>query len=119
MTRNYDTTGHKPYTRVTAVSINYSSAGVPSIEYTEQLAVVDGNGVVQHLNAASSRHVLDLGQITEPVQVVHPATGQPIPGMTATQQGVMLGILAFVRADQVRRDGPAVVEPAPAEPAGE
>ena len=112
--RNYDTTNHKPYFRVARVEISYSEAGVPGIEYIEQVAIVDGDNRVQHLSAQPSRHVLSLGQITEPVQIVHPATGQPIPGQTVTSQQLMLGLLAFLRADQVRRDAvlDAAIDPA-------
>lgn len=104
MPRNYDTTGHKPYPRITKIDITYSEAGIPAIEYVEQTAVVDGNGSVQHIGAGATRHTLDLASVTEPVQIVHPATGLPIPGQTVTSQQLMLGLLAFLRADQVRRD---------------
>lgn len=105
--RNYDTTNHRPYPRVTAISIQYSAAGVPLIEYIEQMAVVDGTGTVQHIDVPSSRHILDLAAITEPVQMVYPATGKAIPGKSVTSEDLQLGILAFLRADQKRRDGPA------------
>lgn len=102
--RNYDTTTHKPYPRITEVLIRYTATSTPTIEYLEQMAVVDGNGRVQHLEGLASRRTLDLSLITEPVQVVHPATGKPIPEQFVTQQQVMLGLLAFLRADQYRRD---------------
>jgi len=104
MPRNYDTTGHKPYHRITKTEITYSAHGTPAIEYVEQLAVVDGNNEVQHIGAGATRHALDLASIAEPVQIVHPATGAPIPGQTVTSQQLMLGLLAFLRSDQVRRD---------------
>lgn len=104
MQRNYDTTNHKPYPRVSRVEITYSEAGAPTIEYIEHMAVVDGDGKVQYLAAQPSRHILDIGAIAEPVQVINPATGLPIPGQVATQQQLMLGMLAFLRADQLRRD---------------
>ena len=107
MTRNYDTTNSLPYPRITDISISYGTDGVPRIEYVEQMAIVDSNGQVHHIGGSASRHPLDLTAITEPVQVVHPATGQPIPGQTVTSQQVMLGLLAFLRADQLRRDAGA------------
>lgn len=107
MPRNYDTTAHKPYPRITEVVLRYAASGVPGIEYVEQMAVVDGNGNVQHLDAGASRHVLDLTKITEPVQLVEPATGQPIEGQTVTKRQLMLGLLAFLRAGQVLRDAEA------------
>lgn len=100
MPRNYDTTGRKPYPRITDIAISYSPAGVPRIEFVEQMAVVDGDGQVQHIGNAATRHALDMSQITEPVQIVHPATGAAIPGQTVTSQQLMLGLLAFLRAWQ-------------------
>jgi hypothetical protein len=38
------------------------------------------------------------------VQLVNPATGEYIPGQFVTKQQVMLSLLAFLRADQLRRD---------------
>ncbi len=104
MPRNYDTTTQNPYPRITEVTISYPQSGDPAVEYVERMAIVDGNGHIQHLDNGSTRNVLDLSSINEPAQVVNPATGQPIHGMTATRQQVMLGLLAFLRADQVRRD---------------
>lgn len=102
--RNYDTTTHNPYPRITAINITYSKAGVPEVIYVEQQAVVDGDGHVQHLSDTPVQKRLDLSGISEPVQIVHPATGAAIPGMTVTSQQLMLGLLAFVRADQKRLD---------------
>jgi hypothetical protein len=104
MPRNYDTTGHKPYPRVTKVEISYSPTGDSHTEYMEQMAVVDGDGNVQHIDASASRHILDFASITEPVQLVNPATGEHIAGQFVTKQQVMLSLLAFLRADQLRRD---------------
>lgn len=102
--RNYDTTNHKPYPRVTEISIEYPESGVPRIEYVERMAVVDSDDVVRHLAVQPTRHILDLSAITEPVQVVNPSTNQPIPGQMVTSQQMVLGLLAFLRADQLRRD---------------
>lgn len=107
MPRNYDTTTKKPYPRVTQINIKYPTNGVPQIEYTEQMAIVDGDNVVQHLDGGAFSRTLDLAQITQPVQAVDPATGADIPGVTFTSNAVMLGLLAFLRADQKRRDGSA------------
>lgn len=107
MPRNYDTTAHTPYPRITDISLHYAADGSVAAEYTEVMAVVDGNGAVQHLSNGASRHRLDMDTITEPVQIVHPATGAAIPGQTVTKQQLMLGLLAFLRADQMRRDAAA------------
>jgi len=105
--RNYDTTKGLPYPRITKIEIDYSADGKPRIEYVERLAIVDSSGKVQHLDAYLTYHVLDLNTMTDPVQIVNPATGEPIPGATATGQQVMLGMLAFLRGDQLARDSMA------------
>lgn len=105
--RNYDTTNHRPYPRVTAIFITYAADGTAHIEYVEQMAVLDGGGTVQHLSEPTARYELNLGALNEPVQVVNPATGQVIPGQTVAKQQLMLGLLAFLRADQLRRDAEA------------
>ena len=111
MSRNYDTTNHKSYPRITEVNIEYGESGRPVIEYVERMAIVDGDGQVRHIDSGATRHTLDLASITEPVQVVHPATGVPIPGQTVTSQQLMLSMLAFLRADQVLRDAVSVDQP--------
>ena len=102
--RNYDTTVGLPYPRVTRIEIEYATNGRPLIEYVERLAIVDSSGQVQHIDAGATRHTLDLSAITEPVQIVNPATGEPISGATTTGRQVMLGLLAFLRANQLRLD---------------
>ncbi|MEN9885470.1 MAG: hypothetical protein RL758_48 [Pseudomonadota bacterium] len=107
MPRNYDTTKRIPYPRITEVTLRYPESGLPVVEYTEVMAIVDATGQVQHLDRGATRHVMDLTAITEPVQIPDPATGQPIPGQTAEKRQVMLGLLAYLRADQLRRDAEA------------
>ena len=102
--RNYDTTNSRPYPRVTHIQINYPATGIPQITYVEQMAIVDGDGTVQHLSQGATTHVLDLSLIPQPVQVVHPSTDAPIPGLTTTADDASLRLLAFLRADQKRRD---------------
>ena len=90
---------------MTQINLKYPANGVPQIDYTEQQAIVDTDGNVQHLATGSFNHSIDLTQITQPVQAVDPATGADIPGVSFTSNTVMLGLLAFLRADQKRRDG--------------
>ena len=103
--RNYDTTTKKPYPRVTQINIKYTAAGVPLIDYLEQMAIVDGDNMVRHLEGGATSHTLDLTQLTQPVIERDPATGAEVPGVTHTADSVMRGLLAFLRADQLRRDG--------------
>lgn len=102
--KNYDTTSGLPYTRVSEVAIRDYGNGNISIEYSEKEALLDASGKVHHLVENTDKFVLDLEKITEPVQAVNPATGADIAGLTFTKNQVFLGILAFIRADQKRRD---------------
>lgn len=111
MPRNYDTTGHKPYPRITKIEIAYSEDGASSVEYVEQMAVVDGDGKVHHIGSVASRHTLNIDAVPDPLQIISPATGQPIPGHTVTRQQLMLGLLACLRADQLRRDAQDEAQP--------
>lgn len=101
---NYNTTLGLPYTRVSEVSIKDYGNGVLTLEYFEKTAILDAGGVVHHLTDPTEKNVLDISKITEPVQAVNPATGEDITGMTFTYDQVFLGILAFIRQDQKRRD---------------
>ncbi len=103
--RNYDTTTKKPYPRVTQITIKYPTNGVPQVDYLEQMAIVDGDGMVRHLEGGATSHTLALSLITQPVVEREPATGAEAPGVTHTSDSVMRGLLAFLRADQLRRDG--------------
>ena len=102
--RNYDTTSGLPYPRISRIEIDYAEDGTPRVEYVERMAIVDTGGSVRHIEASVTRHVLDLALISEPVQMVDPATGQAIPGQTTTVVQTMLALLAFLRADQLLRD---------------
>lgn len=104
MPRNYDTTNHKPFPDIIEAVVRYNAAGVQSIEYTEQDAVLDGEGKVRHLSSGTVRYVLDMSKISEPVDCVDLQTGAVIPGMTATSSRLQLDLMAFIRADQRRRD---------------
>ena len=107
--RNYDTTTHKPYPRVTRIVIEYPESGIPVVTYDEHTAIVDGDNRVQMLAATGQQHVLliDPAKFAEPIQIVHPSTGADIPGQSITLQQIMLGVTAVVRADQLRRDAEA------------
>jgi hypothetical protein len=107
MPRNYDTTQHKIYPRVPSVTMQYAESGIPVVEYTERDAVVDGDGAVRHINGGGIQVAMQFDALPDTVQCVNPATGESIPGMMVTKQQVMLGVLAFVRADQLRRDAEA------------
>lgn len=113
MTRNYDTTTKTPYVRVPQIEIRYSPTAETKVTYVELMAIVDANDKVQHLDGVGVQVKMDLDSITEPVQCVDPQTGADIPGMTITKDQLMLGILAFIRADQIRRDAESAGTVAP------
>lgn len=104
MPRNYDTTTHKPYPRITRIEIDYAADGAPHVEYVEQMAVVDGDGKVRHIDNTLSRNVLNPMLLNDPAQIVDPNTGIAIAGQMVTQQDLMLGLLAFLRADQIQKE---------------
>jgi len=119
MHRNYDTTSHKVFPRVPEIRLFYPANGVPLVRYVELMAIVDGNGNVQHTDAGAVEHTLQIHQFTEPVQCVDPATGADIPGMKTSRAQLMLGLLAFIRADQKRRDAESEPKADSAPPADE
>jgi hypothetical protein len=105
MSRNYDTTNHKVFPRVTHISISYPESGVPFVTYDEVQAIVDGDNKVQHLVSTPSRYTLQLDPptFTERIGRVSPPTGNPLPGDTSLHD-LMLDITAVIRNDQKRRD---------------
>ena len=104
MPRNYDARDSQVFVRVPQVEIRYDKNNVPDITYVELFAIVDADNKLQHLDGVGVQVKLDISKITEPVQCVHPVTSEPIPGMTVTKEQLVLGLLAFIRADQQRRD---------------
>lgn len=102
---NYDTTNGLPYTRISEISIrDYGNQNL-ALEYYEKTAMKDSQNKVHHLTDNPEKVVLDLSKIVEPVQAVDPTTGADIPGLTFTYNQIFLGILAFIRQDQKRREG--------------
>lgn len=104
MQRNYDTTGNKTYPRITDINIKYSTSGSLEVTYIEQLAIVDGDGNVHHLDNGSVKYTLDLEVLTEEIPLVSPETGEVIEGEFCTINELFLNILAVIRADQLSRD---------------
>jgi hypothetical protein len=100
---NYNTTLGLPYIRISEISIKDYGNGNMDLVYYENEAIRDTNGIVYHLTDKIQKFALDLSNFAEPVQAVDPATGSDISGMTFTSNQVLLGILAFIRADQKRR----------------
>ena len=101
---NYNTTNGLPYTRIPEISIKDFGNGNLQLEYYEKLALLDANGTVHHLLNDINKFTLDLSKIQEPVQAVDPVTGDDIPGLSFTQNQIFLGIIAFIRQDQKRRE---------------
>ena len=112
--RNYDTTSGLPYPRVTRITIDYPETGRPTVNYVERTAIVDAAGVVRMLDGGGQEVWMELPAAHQPVGLVSPATGQPIPGATTVTE-LLMGMTAMVRRDQLRRDG--VSDPLPPLPA--
>ena len=108
MSRNYDTTQHKVFPRVTNIIIQYPESGVPVVTYDEVQAIVDGDGKVQHLVAAPSRYTLQINppSFNDRIGHVNPPTGDSLPGDTSLRD-LMMDITAVIRNDQKRRDAEA------------
>lgn len=107
--RNYDSTSKKPYPRVSEVHITYPTEGNPLLTYTERDAIVDADNNVHFLDTGIRQCTvaLDLSKRKEPIQIIHPATGNAIPGLTTSLEQIILSITAVIRADQFARDTPA------------
>jgi hypothetical protein len=98
--RNYNTTGHKVFPRVSEIRIFYPANGIPHVRYVERIAVVDGDGRVQHTDASAVEREMRLDRLPEQVQCITPDTRTPIPGKFSTRQDLMLHLLAWINADQ-------------------
>lgn len=107
MSRNYDTTGHRPFPRVYEIRIAYPANAVPHVRYVECLAVVDGDGKVQHTAGLPVEREMRLDRLPEQVQCMTPDTRTPIPGKFSTRQDLMLHLLAWINADQELVDADA------------
>ena len=106
MARNYDTTTQKPYPRISGVHISYPATGMPLLTYTERDAIVDSDGQVHFLDSGERQCTveIDMSKRDDPIQIVNPATGAAIPGMTTNIKQIIMCITAMIRADQVARD---------------
>ena len=118
MARSYDTTLGLPYPRVGRILIDYPESGAPTVEYIERTAIVDAAGDVRLLDGVGTTHRMQIPALTQPVQLVDPATGA-LMGGTTTVRDLLLGITALLRRDQLLRDGVAnPLVPPPAPPSG-
>lgn len=104
MPRNYDTTQGLPYPRVTRIVIDYPESGQPTVDYVERAAIVASSGAVCMLDGSGQSYRMQIPTPDKPVQLVSPATGQPIGGTTSVAQ-LLLAMTAMIRRDQLLRDG--------------
>ena len=104
--RNYDASEvGNPYTRVPEIQISYAPDMSATIKCKEVLAIKTLNGdFLQLSDEGELSFNLSGSDYSESVQIVNPATGADVPGMTVTIQQVMLSILAVIRSRQKIRD---------------
>jgi hypothetical protein len=116
---NFDATNGYPFPRVYKIDIAYPENQKPRVFYEQCMAMVDKAGVVHHISGTEVRHELQLDALPHQVPWVSPDTGAEVPGQFATRGGLMMNLLAIVRADQKLRIAQASTPAAPTEPAGE
>lgn len=118
MPRNYNSVAiGDSYVRAPLVEIRYPGPMTAHVRIIEAEAVKMKDGTVRELVAQLGQlewtvGPADMGQV---LQLVDPDTGADIPGATMTNQQLMLGLLAAIRARQkladAQQDAP---QPAPA-----
>lgn len=108
---NYNSTDiGDPYVRVPLVEIKYPAPGVANIRIIEDLAIKAKDGSIKHLETLGQLEwSITPSDMGKSLQLVHPDTGDAIPGATMTYQQLMLGLLAAIRYQQNLRDTPPLV----------
>ena len=91
-----------PYVRADVITILYPENQLPSItvSQTEAVKLADGK-IIQTKRINDISFQLDIAAHgTEPIPIVDPTTGAPL-GVNTNLQGLMLGILAVIRQQQL------------------
>jgi hypothetical protein len=118
MPRNYDSSAvGVPYVRVPLIEIKYPEPHTAHVRVLEVEAVKLADGSIRELRQLGQiEWHIGPGDMGKVAQIPHPDTGAPT-GATTTNQQLMLGLLAAIRAQQLLLDAPP---PAPAPvPSGE
>lgn len=104
--RNYDTTLGLPYIRVDALNIDYGSDHI-TVSLIEGESVVLG-GAVRRLDTDPTHYQFRLPLNPDTLLERHPLrnynTGEPLPEGTVSLGEVMMGMLAIIRSQQLKRD---------------
>ena len=106
MPANYDSTlPGALFRRFPTILINYPTALTASIRAEEVDAVKTTDGSVLPVRSTRTL-IVDVApsDFATVLQLVDPTTGANIPGGTMTVQALMLGMLAFLRKEQLRLD---------------
>lgn len=106
MSANYDSSANGAlYRRVDRIAIEYSTPLTAQIRANETTAVKAADGTVYKVRDERTLAIdvapTDFGTV---LQLRDPTTGAAIPGATMTVQQLMLGMLAFLRVEQLRLD---------------
>lgn len=98
MIYNFDPRGHKAYTRVKQISIDYGDDRIPVVRFTIQQAVLDGDGKVRHTDRTPiSKGPVSALNLPPSVPTINEATGEHIPGKTINLADLQLGLASYVR----------------------
>lgn len=110
MTTNYNPSSGVgvPYVRVHRITIDWPDRGLLPVARIEQsLAVILADGSIRQIEVLPTiQTTLDLANDGEDeIQIVHPETGDAVPGMVTTLNQTFLAVLAVVRAKQLATGG--------------
>lgn len=113
MPANYNSTQPGAvYRRINRITIEYPTPLTASVRANETEAVVEIGGGVAHKRDTRSLAVdVAPADFSRVMQLVDPTTGADLPGATMTVQALMLGMLAFLRAEQRRLDSAEAQQP--------
>ena len=101
---NYNTTQvGVPYCRATNIEINWTDGSTPkTVRVWQHLAVKLADGTVRNLEPLQ-QFTSELIFSDDPIPLVDPETGDPL-GADTNSNMVMLGVLALLRAEQIKRN---------------
>lgn len=105
MPQNFDTTNGLPWPRVSRIVIELDTDGNGFGEYTERMAVTTTDGAIRYLEDPGTCHNIEIpaSDMTNPVPMVNPATGDNI-GQSTNAQMFYMCALALIRDHQKARE---------------
>lgn len=109
MQYNFDPRGHKAYTRVKQITIDYGDDRIPVVRFVIQQAVLDGDGKVRHTDrVAMVKGPVTGVQLPMSIPAVNEATGEYIAGKSVDLPTLQLSLASYVRWVLDQENKPAV-----------